>query len=178
MYNELQTTFLLPKYLSTLMNNKWRQDALRNTSVRRIVVWHNCWPYARLGPYFWVMEIRGKMTTPTGKSAKARLTIRALVAERSFLFMMTARITKPFPEGIKLGELLETSWMTGMAGKVLFKNWTFHRQESGLCGRGKEKKMSLILTSGNEIKLEWKVHLVTYTWRTVVTYSRCYCRCD
>lgn len=94
--------FVSPMYLSTLMNNRCRHEALRNTSVRKMVLWHNCRPHCRLGPYFWVIDMRGKMTTPTGKSAKARLTIKALVAERSFLLITTASMTKPFPEESKL----------------------------------------------------------------------------
>ena len=96
-------------YLSTLMNKRCRHEALRNTSVRKMVVWHNCRPHCRLGPYFWVMAMRGKMTTPTGKSAKARLTIKALVAERSFLLITTATMTKPLPEERKLGQKLQKS---------------------------------------------------------------------
>ena len=69
--------------------------------MRKIVAWHNFRPCWRFGPYFWVTEMRGKMTIPTGKSAKARLTISALVAERSFLFITTANITKPFPRKSK-----------------------------------------------------------------------------
>lgn len=91
------------------MNSKWRHDALRNTSVRKMVVWHNFWPYARLGPCFWVKDMSGKITTPTGRSANARLTIRALVADRSFLFIITASITKPFPRKIKSLGLLESA---------------------------------------------------------------------
>ena len=95
-----------PMYLSTLMNNRCRHEALRNTSVRKMVLWHNSRPYCRLGPYFWVMAMRGKMTTPTGKSAKARLTIKALVAERSFLLITTASMTKPLPEERRLWQQL------------------------------------------------------------------------
>ena len=51
----------------------------------------------------------GKITTPTGRSANARLTIRALVADRSFLFIITASITKPFPRKIKSLGLLESA---------------------------------------------------------------------
>lgn len=101
--------FVSPMYLSTLMNKRWRHEALRNTSVRKMVVWHSCRPYCSLGPYFWVMDMRGKMTTPTGKSAKARLTIKALVAERSFLLIITASMTKPFPEEGKLWQQLQKS---------------------------------------------------------------------
>jgi len=50
--------------------------------------------------------MRGKMTTPTGKSAKARLTIKALVAERSFLLITTASMTKPFPKTVKGSEII------------------------------------------------------------------------
>ena len=46
--------------------------------------------------------MRGKITTPTGKSAKAKLTIKAFVEERSFLLITTASMTKPFPGEIKL----------------------------------------------------------------------------
>lgn len=101
--------FFSPMYLSTLMNNRCRHEALRNTSVRKMVLWHNSRPYCRLGPYFWVMAMRGKMTTPTGKSAKARLTIKALVAERSFLLITTASMTKPFPEERRLWQQLQKS---------------------------------------------------------------------
>lgn len=128
--------FILPMYLSTLMKSKWRHEALRNTSVRKIVEWHNCRPYWRLGPYFWVTAMRGNMTKPTGKSAKARLTIRALVAERSFLFITTANITKPFPvKGKCLMHMAninypEESFKTNVRhrrGKVLTKcRWNEH----------------------------------------------------
>lgn len=101
--------FVSPMYLSTLMNNRCRHEALRNTSVRKMVLWHNSRPYCRLGPYFWVMAMRGKITTPTGKSAKARLTIKALVAERSFLLTTTASMTKPFPEERRLWQQLQKS---------------------------------------------------------------------
>jgi len=52
------------------------------------------------------MAMRGKITTPTGKSAKARLTIKALVGERSFLLITTASMTKPFPKTVKGSEII------------------------------------------------------------------------